>query len=348
MTDEADSDQREHWGMVGHYTIAGAACQLGPAGTTLAQLLRDNRDRIAISDIEIVAGNRYEPGQRGAFVALADVPDLVWRRTRPEDAANHFADMDQPGGAAAGGQTLMELWHSGDGTWRTPTGWTAFYDSLTDPPVDEHRGALPFRAAQLYGLMVDAVRGDDVLRYVATAGVLAHYVGDACQPLHVSRLHHGVPGAGEDAVHSVYETTMLDEHAGEVLADVNADLAADPHGPPLVTGSEEAADAAVALMRRTIEAIRPADIVSVFAAHPGPDQTAQLWNTFGAATVKRLADGAKTLAMLWTAAWREGGGETIDVAGIQPQPESALQKLYNTDSFAPSVWLRDWNTLPHP
>ena len=41
------------------------------------------------------------------------------------------------------------------------------------------------------------------------------------------------------------------------------------------------------------------------------------------------------------------GGETIDVAEIQPQLESALQKLYNTDSFAPSVWLKDWNTLPH-
>jgi hypothetical protein len=50
--------------------------------------------------------------------------------------------------------------------------------------------------------------------------------------------------------------------------------------------------------------------------------------------------------MLWTAAWREGGGEMIDAAKIQPQPTSALQKLYNTDSFAPSVWLKDWSTLP--
>jgi hypothetical protein len=72
-----------------------------------------------------------------------------------------------------------------------------------------------------------------------------------------------------------------------------------------------------------------------------------LWNTFGAATVKRLKDGAKTLAMLWTAAWREGRGETLDAAKIGPQPTSALQKLYNTDSFAPSVWLKNWNTLLH-
>jgi hypothetical protein len=51
--------------------------------------------------------------------------------------------------------------------------------------------------------------------------------------------------------------------------------------------------------------------------------------------------------MLWTAAWREGDGETIGAAKIQPQPKPTLQKLYDTDSFAPSVWLKDWNTLPH-
>jgi hypothetical protein len=334
--------------MVGHYTIAGAACRLGPPGSALARLLLANRDRIAISDIEIVAGKPPDSRRRGAFVALADVPDLVWRRTRPKDAANHFADMDQPGGAAAGKRTLMALWLSGDTKWRTPAGWTAFYDSLPDPPADKNRGALPFRVAQLYGLMVEAVRGADVLRYIATAGVLAHYVGDACQPLHASRLHHGLPGPADDAVHSVYETTMLDDHAAEVLAGVNADLADHPPGPPTVTGSDEAADAAVALLQRTIDAIPPADIVTVFAAHPGPGRTDQLWNTFGAATISRLADGAKTLAMLWNAAWQEGDGETIDPAKIQPQSKPALQKLYNTNDFAPSVWLKDWEAMSRP
>jgi hypothetical protein len=70
--------------MVGHYTIAGAACRLGPPGSALARLLLGNRDRIAISDIEIVAGKPPDSRRRGAFVALADVPDLVWRRTRPK------------------------------------------------------------------------------------------------------------------------------------------------------------------------------------------------------------------------------------------------------------------------
>ena len=40
---------------------------------------------------------------------------------------------------------------------------------------------------------------------------------------------------------------------------------------------------------------------------------------------------------------KQPAGTTTD----QSQPESALQKLYNTDSFAPSVWLKDWNTLPY-
>jgi hypothetical protein len=84
MTDEADADQREHLGGGRSLYDRRLSVPARPAGTELAQLLCDNRDRIAVSDIEIVAGNRYEPGQRGAFVALADVPDLVWRRTRPK------------------------------------------------------------------------------------------------------------------------------------------------------------------------------------------------------------------------------------------------------------------------
>jgi hypothetical protein len=50
--------------------------------------------------------------------------------------------------------------------------------------------------------------------------------------------------------------------------------------------------------------------------------------------------------MLWNAAWREGGGETIDAAAIRPLSKPALQRLYASHDFAPSVWLKDWDTLP--
>ena len=70
--------------MVGHYTIAGAACQLGPR-------TRNWRSRCVTTAIaspsvtsKSLPATGMKLGQRGAFVALADVPDLVWRRTRPK------------------------------------------------------------------------------------------------------------------------------------------------------------------------------------------------------------------------------------------------------------------------
>ena len=137
-------------------------------------------------------------------------------------------------------------------------------------------------------------------------------------------------------MHSVYETTMLDEHAAEVVAGVNADLADDRHGPPLVTGSGEAADAAVALMQRTIEEIRPADIVSVFAAlnqvlHqirpvaeiPSALPPSSVWQTGqNAGDAMDRRPGAKAAA-------RRSTPPKYSVLSA----ELVLQKLYNTDKF---------------
>ena len=41
--------------------------------------------------------------------------------------------------------------------------------------------------------MVKYLEAGQVSHFVAAAGVLAHYCGDASQPLHCSWLHHGVP-----------------------------------------------------------------------------------------------------------------------------------------------------------
>jgi hypothetical protein len=42
---------------------------------------------------------------------------------------------------------------------------------------------LPFRVWQIYKKMVEFVAAGDVASFVAAGGILAHYVGDACQPL---------------------------------------------------------------------------------------------------------------------------------------------------------------------
>jgi len=64
----------------------------------------------------------------------------------------------------------------------------------TDPKVnDRGKGLLPFRCWQIYNEMVDAVKKRDTTRYVCAAGILSHYVGDACQPLHISYMFNGDP-----------------------------------------------------------------------------------------------------------------------------------------------------------
>jgi hypothetical protein len=345
LNDDSLADHSLYWGKVGHYKIAESACHLGQPGTSLAKLLNVNLDRIAVSDDKIKAGELPSAAQRDKFIALADVPDLVWRSTRQKDAPSHFADMDEPGGAKVNHATLLQLWRKG-GKWRTPAGWTEFYDSLAKPPVDKHRGALPFRVAQLYQIMVDAVTDHDLARYICAAGVLAHYVGDACQPLHVSRLHHGDPDNPEDdEVHEAYETDMLDQFAPEVVTGVNSVLqkyhAGDTGGPRLVDSPEEAAAAVVDLMNRTIKALHPIDILNVFDAHPGAGRTKQLWEEFEHKTIERLADGARTLAVLWRSAWEEGGGESLAAASMAAQSKTALQTLYQDKTFAPNSWLRE-------
>src|SRR6185369_3161796 len=71
--------------------------------------------------------------------------------------------------------------------------WKEYFDGFAAKGVGPDEGALPFRVWQLWEAMVDYLGKEDVLRFVAAAGVLAHYVGDASQPLHCSYMHHGIP-----------------------------------------------------------------------------------------------------------------------------------------------------------
>ncbi len=351
LHDDSLADHSLYWGKVGHYKIAGAACLLGQPGSKFASLMEANLDRIGVTDDKISAGKLPSAANSADFVALADVPDLVWRSNRPKDAPSHFADMDDAGGGAAAGRTLLQLWGSGEPEWRTPQGWTEFYDDLPNPPADKHRGALPFRVAQLYDIMVAAVRAGKLTEYVCAAGVLAHYVGDACQPLHVSRLHHGEPDdPTDDGVHEAYEKVMLDQFAPEVVSGVNSALAGyhagDAGGPALFTGAAAAADTVVGLMKRTVGAIAPREILDAYDSHPGAGRTKFLWEAFGEATIDRLADGARTLAVIWCSAWDEGAGEDLAASKMKAQSTAKLQALYENRSFAPNEWLKDWAHLP--
>jgi hypothetical protein len=329
-----------YWGKVGHYKVATTACSLA-SKPRLAQLLQANLGNISVSDPDIIAG-QLPSGSTTHFVALADVADLVWRNTRHKDEANHFADMDQRGGPQGTGSTLMELWQQ-QPTSRTPSAWTAFYDHLPQPPEDKHRGALPFRVKEMYAAMVDAVRQPSAIDYIAVAGLMAHYVGDACQPLHVSQFHHGRPGHPEDTnVHSDYETKMLDRFAADVVSKVNTAVAGRTVTQH-VTGGDAAANLVVDLMRRTIARLAPEKVVNTWIDTKGQNHIRDLWAALGDDTAACIAEGALVLATLWESAWVEGDGDHgIPSAALgTPANKNALRSRYNDASFVPSRWLRD-------
>jgi len=189
----------EYWGKVGHYKIAAKACEL-ISNLKLRRLMRNNLDQIAFNDEKIIEGElrRIDAKQ---FVPLADVPDLVWRKSRKKDEANHFADMDEEGKGEFRGKTLLDMTvdHPENVTVQL---WNKFYDSIE---TNYKRGALPFRVWQIYNEMVRFVREGNIDKFVCAAGILAHYIGDASQPLHASQFHHG-RNKEEEKVHSYYET----------------------------------------------------------------------------------------------------------------------------------------------
>jgi hypothetical protein len=320
----------EYWGKVGHYKVGAKACSL-PTDARLRKLMQANLDRIAFDDSTIEAGRLANIDASG-FVPLADVADLVWRRSRRADASNHFADMDQEGRGSFTGRTLLDL--CADPANVDVGVWNDFYESLGQ----DKRGALPFRVWQIYDAMVGFARGGEVDKFVCAAGVLAHYVGDASQPLHVSHLHHG-RDADEERVHADYETKMLDRFAVEFNTLVNAAAESAPP-PPFFSGGKNAAIAAIGLMRRTIERLPPEAVVETWAANPGQGRIASLWSAVKERTAACVADGSQTLAAIWQSAWVESGASHVANAELVARDKDRLKDLYDDKAFLPAMSLK--------
>jgi hypothetical protein len=328
----------ETWGAVGHFKVGNLACEF-VRDSKLGKLFKLNQDNIGYSDQTLSKGL---PGyKKGTFVPLADVADFVWRSSRKLDASNHFADMDQP--ATTGthkGETLLSL-TKGKPQNVDPQIWNEFYESIGEAK----RGALPFRVWQMYDEMTDFARDGDLLKFLCTGGLMAHYVGDACQPLHVSRFHHGLhkDDESEAGVHSAYETQMLNSHVSEMIAEIAKAKSKLKGLSPVTGGGQDAAVAVVELMRRTIGRIAPLDLVNFFNDHPGRGRSQSMWDEFGEATAECLTDGAMTLAAIWDGAWKRGrksGAKKATWPKVAYEKKK-LMSLYNTKNFVQSYKLQD-------
>jgi hypothetical protein len=366
-------DQPDTWGAVGHFSIAARTeVALSGAFPKLVTLIKKNRKIIGHADATILDDDFKGMGDAD-FVPLADVPDFYWKHgkqgaSRGSEGPNHFADMDQPG---PGGQTLLDISAQAGGI--DPDRWNQFYDQVSDlltgdPISAEHRGLLPFRVWQIFDAMVTFVTDGDRERFLCAAGVLAHYIGDACQPLHISYLHDGDPeqpttrtvhhrdGTTDEVneplgkgVHSAYEDEMVSAFRKQILDGLE-------HAPRKVKKTEhvtngfEAAQRTIQLMRNTFNAIPPEKIVQTFVGlEKGKRGRAEaMWDAFGEDTIRVMRDGCHFLAVLWESAWSLGDGEhTIETATALTQKKA--MEICADREFLPSLTIgRIGATLTRP
>jgi hypothetical protein len=387
LVTDLDRGVQGYWGRVGHYSIAAFAVGLLGAGP-LADLMKKNLTNLSF-DLGTIRDENLDDLIKNAhadegFIPLADVPDEVWKklkshpggrdvgftdhgRTTGPEHPQHYADIDipyQPDGHH-GPQNLRDLCLADD-QFLSVKAWQDFYEKIGEDGGKQRdkfsKGILPFRVWQFFDAMKEFARDKDAERYVAAGGILAHYVGDACQPLHGSMYSNGDPsrkvkrrhpktGVIEtvnfaDGVHSAYETKMLDRRKGDLLDAIGIAMPNGSHGLPLVNNGFEAAKAIVALMDKTANTLEPLKLCEFFQKHGANTHVATLdamWGEFGDRTAEVMVLGIRYLAMIWQSAWEAGGGDAVPKSKLVKINQDRLRELYNDqdDPLLPSLTINE-------
>jgi hypothetical protein len=355
-------DQDDTWGALGHFSIAARTAGAVSANSPkLKALMEKNLEIISHNDDTLKEGVFTGMGSED-FVPMADVPDFFWKPRvakqgfdRPLEGSNHFADMDQKG---PDGKTLLDLMKNDANV--DPDVWEAYYDSVTDLLSGEkikenRRGLLPFRVWQIFDAMCEFAGKGQADKFVCAAGVLAHYVGDGCQPLHISYLHDGDPlrpvehvfSSGKKAgqsemrplgagVHSAYEDKMVFDHREDILDGLKRTPKVKK--AELVSSGHEAAVETIKMMRGVFKLMPPAKIVQAYVdvGKGGKAASDALWAAFGQKTITAMQNGTHLLAVLWESAWVAGDGER-NVTRRSALTRKQAMDIVKNPAFLPSV-----------
>jgi hypothetical protein len=355
----------EYWGKLGHFAIGFKACD--QLSGSLKTLMKNNQDFIGVGDEKLKDGADFRVDSHG-FVSLADVPDYIWvtaKGLHPNEGIQHFADVDIHD--INGGKALLDRCNDDPANVSAKV-WKEYFGGFANAGVGPEEGALPFRVWQIWDAMVAYLKAKDVIHFVAAAGVLGHYVGDASQPFHCSYLHHGVPPmknvhgrkypvprdsdefkAFKDTtpadIHGIYEETMLEIDTAGAMTAVNNLLASGAGPLRNIKSGHEAAVETVRLMFACQKRLSPKKIIN--ADKPNVEQGPKtrgkaLWSKANIrnATVASLADSARLLADLWKGAWKAGNGNSIAANKLIRFQETDLDDIYRKEKkFIPSLSL---------
>lgn len=364
LVTDANLGFSEYWGKIAHFKIGFKACDI-VRDPKLKKLLMANRERIGFSDDALGLGKDFRVG-RDSFVPLADVPDYVWvsmsfnRKERKNEPKQHFADMDDPGRGKFSRKTLLRLCQQ-DPKNLDPRVWKEFNAALSDEDFTYDGGYLPFRIWQIYRSMVASLKDGELMDFLAAAGVLAHYVGDAAMPFHISKLHHGYGPERVDRkspeymeykkskaykIHAILEEQMFEVEAANMLSLVDGSVKSLAGNRKTNLGGEfGAVKHAFALMCKILTLVPPVDVVKKDDLNlNAPDRARAFFGSFGPATAECVARSCIVLADLWESAWAEGldGGDAPSANKLRAYSESDLQAVYRRPGFLPAYNLDDY------
>ena len=192
-------DQPDTWGAVGHFAIAARTeAALSGAFGKLTKLIENNRQIIGHTD-ETILTDEFKGMGAADFVPLADVPDFYWKHGRagrvPRQRGTQPFRRHGPAGTgrsdAAGSKRGCPPHRSGPLEPVLRHG-----DRHADRRTHLGRAPRPAAVPGMADLRCDGATSSvtgPCGSFLCAAGVLAHYIGDACQPLHISYLHDGDP-----------------------------------------------------------------------------------------------------------------------------------------------------------
>jgi hypothetical protein len=345
-------DQPYVWGKVGHYTVALKA--LNAVNKTkypkLWKILNTNAELICFKESDITKNLETYKGYQ-TFCPLADVADIIFKfggtgfAKRGREKPNHYADIDLP--RYSDGKSLRDL-VTENTTNLDPAIWSSYYDDVETPTMN--KGILPFRVWQIFKEMIGYISSGDELRFLTAAGILTHYVGDGCQPLHSSFMSQGevLDSKGDYTmfsknVHTAYEDKMVDAHYADILKGIDTNLSAYNKSIGAIKTGKDAGMAVFNLMCKTQDDLKPIDILNTFQKNR---KVEDLWTEHGDATIQVMSRGACYMARIWEAAWELGNGET-NMKKTALLDKTAVKNLYekHPNDFIPSFTIDQIKTV---
>jgi hypothetical protein len=306
-------------------------------------------------------------------VPLADVPDYVWVsaskyvRARKFEGQQHFADIDiVPPNRK---QSLLDACLN-DSKFVSATYWRDCFNGFSELGCGPDEGSLPFRVWQIWEEMVRCLRAgakSDIARFVAAAGILAHYIGDASMPFHCSWLHHGYlpmkevdqrkfPVAHDSEeykaysktpqakIHSIYDEGIMEIDTQAALTGVDEELPESKSIRDDIHSGYEAAVATIELMGEMRRVLSAKEIIAIDDPDLTPKERARkLWSNSKVkkAAIKSLASSTELLARLWASAWKVGGGDKIATHQLLSFNEKTLEDIYRNHDFLPALSLEE-------